>query len=158
MCNRSFGHNVPIINGSEQAVGPEFQSEYFRSDGKGKVELSFAGAYEMDANWKLKRVVESYEEDETLLITDTICSVNDISLEERLITQIEPVVLEDKIVLKGQKGSLDIQITEAYKSVRVEKEIFHNHRGKDEDVWLITFPVTVNAGNGECQINCKYNK
>ena len=158
LCNRSFGHDVPIINGREQCTGKEFQSEYFRSDCKGKVELSFAGAYEKDANWKLKRVVESYEAEETMLITDTICAENDISLEERLITQIEPVVLDDKIVLKGQKGSLEIQITEACATVQVQKEIFRNHRGKDEDVWLITFPVTVNAGNGECQISCKYTK
>ena len=93
-----------------------------------------------------------------MLITDTICAENDISLEERLITQIEPVVLDDKIVLKGQKGSLEIQITEACATVQVQKEIFRNHRGKDEDVWLITFPVTVNAGNGKCQISCKYTK
>ncbi len=158
LCNRSFGHNVPVINGSEQSAGCEFQSEYFRSDCKGRVELSFAGAYESDANWKLNRVVESYESDAGLKITDTICDANDISFEERLITQIEPVVQEDKIVLQGQKGFLEIQITEEYKSVQVQKDIFRNHRGKDEDVWLITFPVTVKAGNGNCQICCKYNK
>ena len=158
LCNRSYGHNVPIINGGEQSTGADFKCDYFRSDCDGKVELSFAGAYEVGANWKLNRVVESYETGADLVITDTIGDAGDITFEERLITQKEPVVLEDKIVLAGDRGSLEVQISEAYKSVQVQKEIFRNHRGKDEDVWLITFPVTVEAGNGKCQICCKYIK
>ena len=156
LCNRSFGHNVPIINGREQSTGCEFQSEYFRSDCKGRVELSFAGAYELDANWELKRTVESYESDEKIKITDAICSENNISFEERLITQIEPIVEADKIVLQGKRGSLEIKITEEYRTVQIQKDIFRNHRGKEEDVWLITFPVTVENGKGNCQICCIY--
>ena len=158
LCNRSYGHNVPIINGCEQSAGSGFHSEYFRSDCEGCVELSFAGAYEPGADWKLKRIVESYATDSIVKITDCICNADKVLFEERLVTQIEPLIQESQILLRGQKGDLAIKITEECASVQMKKEIFRNHRGKDEDVWLLTFPVSVREGKGKCQICCEYIK
>lgn len=158
LCNRSLGHNVPIVNGCEQQTGREYACEYFRSPEKGKVELSYAGAYEENAAWKLTRVVESYEGEEVLLVSDNISGEDIYYLKERLVTQKEPVLMENKIVLQGEKGSVEIQLSVDCKTVEIKKEIFRNHRGKDEDVWLMTFPMAVENGTGACQIRCKYIK
>ena len=156
LCNRSFGHNLPVVNGMEQHEGAEFASEYFRSPVAGKVELSFAGAYGESLPWKLERTVESYGQEETLMISDVISGEEVTSFVEHLITQKEPVVAGNTIVLPGLKGDVEITLSESCGKVEVVKEVFHNHRGKDEDVWVISFPVTVTEKTGNCQICCNY--
>ena len=158
LCNRSNGHNVPIINGCEQQTGREFACEYFQTPCKGKVELSYAGAYEVDATWKLNRVVESYDQEENLIVSDTISGADVFYVKERLVTQKEPVLQDNCILLQGQTGTLEVQLSVDGSTVEIEKEIFRNHRGKDEDVWLITFPVSIENGEGKCQICCKYKR
>lgn len=156
LCNRSYGHSVPIINGQEQKVGKEYCSGYFKSDCPGKVELSFAGAYGTDMPWELKRTVESYENDDAFIVTDEICGTGVSSFEEHFITQKEPILREGKVILSGKNGDMEIQLSKNCGVVTVTKEIFRNHRGKDEDVWLIKIPVLLNKSEGNCQICCKY--
>ena len=156
LCNRSFGHNLPVVNGMEQREGAEFAGEYFRSPVDGKVELSFAGAYGKNLPWKLERTVESYGQEETLTISDVISGEKVTSFVEHLITQKEPVVAGNTIVLPGLRGDVEVTLSESCGEVEVVKEVFHNHRGKDEDVWVISFPVTVTENTGNCQICCNY--
>ena len=156
LCNRSYGHNVPMVNGQEQREGVQYTCEYFRSPVAGKVELSFAGAYGENIPWRLERTVESYDQEETLTVTDVISGEGVSTLEEHIITQKEPVVSGNVIVLPGLKGDVEITLSEACGEVNVVKEVFHNHRGKDEDVWVITFPVCLKDNVGACQICCNY--
>ena len=156
LCNRSYGHNVPMVNGNEQHEGAQYASKYFRSPVEGKVELSFAGAYGEDIPWNLERAVESYNQEETLTITDVISGEGVSAFEEHIITQKEPVVNGNVIVLPGLKGDVEITLSENCGEVNVKKEVFHNHRGKDEDVWVIMFPVHLENNKGICKINCNY--
>lgn len=156
LCNRSYGHNLPVVNGMEQHEGAEYACEYFRSPVDGKVELSFAGAYGANLPWKLERTVESYGQEESLTISDMISGEEVTSFVEHLITQKEPVVSGNIIVLPGLRGDVEVTLSESCGEVHVEKEVFHNHRGKDEDVWVISFPVTVTENTGNCQICCNY--
>lgn len=156
LCNRSYGHNVPMVNGNEQHEGAQYASEYFRSPVEGKVELSFAGAYGEDIHWNLERTVESYNQEETLTITDVISGEGVSTFEEHIITQKEPVVNGNVIVLPGLKGDVEITLSQDCGEVNVVKEVFHNHRGKDEDVWVLTFPVTIKDDKGTCEICCNY--
>ena len=156
LCNRSYGHNVPVINGLEQKEGAQYASEYFRSPVAGKVELSFAGAYGENISWNLERTVESYNQEETLTVTDVISGNNVSSFEEHIITQKEPVVSGNVIILSGLKGDVEVTLSDNCGQVNVVKEVFHNHRGKDEDVWVITIPVHLEENKTTCQISCNY--
>lgn len=158
LCNRSFGHSVPIINGKEQHVGIEYTSEYFTSSRPGCVELSFSGAYEKDAAWKLSRQIESEEGKEQVVLTDFIWGAEVVSMQENLITQIEPVVEDNHVTIKGMRGTLHIVLSAECGPIRVMKEIFDNHRGKAEDVWLIRFPVNVEDGKGSCRMEFRYKR
>lgn len=83
--------------------------------------IILAGAYEPGADWKLKRIVESYATDSIVKITDCICNADKVLFEERLVTQIEPLIQESQILLRGQKGDLAIKITEECASVQMKK-------------------------------------
>ena len=91
-----------------------------------------------------------------MTISDVISGEEVTSFVEHLITQKEPVVAGNTIVLPGLKGDVEITLSESCGEVEVVKEVFHNHRGKDEDVWVISFPVTVTEKTGNCQICCNY--
>lgn len=65
--------------------------------------IILAGAYEPGADWKLKRIVESYATDSIVKITDCICNADKVLFEERLVTQIEPLIQESQILLRGTK-------------------------------------------------------
>lgn len=158
LCNRSFGHSVPIVNGKEQSVGNEYAAEYFVSETPGCVKLSFSGAYEKNASWKLVRQLESGEGEEQIIITDQISGEGLHSFEENLITQIEPVIEGNQILLKGDKGEVTITLSAECGCVSVFKEVFHNHRGKDEDVWVMRFPVTLQKDMAGCTITCTYKR
>lgn len=158
LCNRSGGHNVPIVNGQEQCVGKEYAAEYFVSEKPGSVQLSFSGAYEKNAPWKLFRQLESAEGEEQVMITDRISGEGIHSFEENLMTQKEPVVKGNRIILNGDRGALTITLSADCGCVRVVKEVFHNHRGKDEDVWVIRFPISLQNNEGGCTIKCTYKK
>lgn len=154
LCNRSMGHSVPIVNGEEQKAGREYKAEYLVSDQPDCVRLSFAGAYEADADWELVRQLKSEPDGRAFAVTDAVRGVR--SLQENLVTQIEPVVEENRIRLNGERGSVTITLSGSSGPVSVIREVFHNHRGKDEDVWLLRFPVLTEDGNGNCTMQCRY--
>lgn len=156
LCNRSGGHSVPIVNGKEQCVGEDYAAEYFVSVCPGLVQISFSGAYEKHATWKLFRQLESNEGKEQVIIKDRVFGEGIYSLEENLITQKEPVIEGNQIILNGDRGVLTITLSADCGPVSVKKEVFHNHRGKDEDVWVIRFPVTLQNNEGSCTICCQW--
>lgn len=156
LCNRSGGHNVPIINGKEQSVGREYAAEYFECKQPGNLKLSFAGAYEKDAAWTLVREVQSEEGSYQLIVSDCAMGEGLESFEETLVTQKEPVIENNKIILRGDKGVATVTVDAEDVQIRVIPEVFHNHRGKDEDVWLIRFIVPLKDKKACCKIICSY--
>lgn len=156
LCNRSMGHSVPVVNGREQQPGSEFAAEYFVSENPGQVKLSFAGAYEQDPDWVLIRQLTCDPNGTLVTVTDGVSGAGVESMTETLVTQKEPVVSEKCIVLNGIKGSVTITLSEHCGPITVIPEVFHNHRGSDEEVWLIQFPVELKKQQGQCIIQCKY--
>ena len=156
LCNRSFGHSVPIINGEEQKVGKEFGCDYFRSPEAGKVEMSYAKAYDTNASWKLERCLESAKNEEVLNITDMVSGSDVKTFVECLVTQIQPQVDGNKIILQGKRGKLMIEMSEGCGPIQVNKDIFQNHYGKPEDVWMIHIPVEVKDSIGKWNCQCTY--
>lgn len=156
LCNRSLGHGVPIINEREQEQGKDHCCEYFKCLKEGTVELSFSNAYEAGADWKLVRRLESARDDEELLIVDTITGEGVTKFEENLVTQIKPLITGHQVVLNGKRGTMLIELPEGCSDIRLLKETFHNHRGKEEDVWMIRFSIPLTDNTGCCRMLCRY--
>lgn len=156
LCNRSMGHSVPIVNGEEQKVGKEFGCEYFRTPEAGRVELSYSAAYEIGASWKLQRCLESYQNEEVLCITDVVEGEQIQTFEENFVTQIQPFIHDNQLILKGKKGQVIVEMSGDFGEIRVIKEVFQNHHGQPEDVWLIRIPIEVKACVGTWSCQCSY--
>ncbi|MCD8397212.1 MAG: heparinase II/III-family protein [Lachnospiraceae bacterium] len=58
LCNRSLGHNVPVVNGKEQQAGVQYHCDSFESDGRGRTVIHFASAYGNCAVRDLTRTLE----------------------------------------------------------------------------------------------------
>lgn len=156
LCNRSLGHSVPIVNEREQGQGKDHCCEYFKCLKEGMVELSFSNAYEAGADWKLVRRLESAEDDENLLITDTISGDGVTKFEENLVTQIKPLITGNQVILNGEHGTMLLELPNECSDIRLIEETFHNHRGKEEDVWMIRFSIPLTDSKGCCQMLCRY--
>lgn len=158
LCNRSMGHSVPIINGKEQKAGKEYKAEYFVDDPDGLIRMSFGGAYEKDAKWKLLRQMKCSQDGRQIEITDRIAGEGVVSIEENLVTQKEPIIEGKRIFLKGERGNVMILPSGFIGLIQVFPEMFRNHQGINEPVWLIRFPVILESGSGSCTMRCIYNE
>lgn len=156
LCNRSMGHSVPIINGEEQKPGTRYRAKYMVSDQPGSVRLSFADAYKTNAPWELLRQMKSAPDGRVFEIADSISGTGAVGMQENLVTQIEPVIEENKIFLFGERGSLTITLKGQYGKVSAVREVFHNHHGDVENVWLLRFDVLLKDGTGSCLMRCTY--
>lgn len=154
-CNRSIGHSVPIVGGREQSAGRVFRAESFLSPCPGSVEAAFAQAYDEAPDFVLCRRLDWPQEAEDIVITDVF---RDAALEENLVTQMEPAVDGGRIVLRGEKGTLTVEVTGACGDIRIVRETFRSHKGKDEPVWRLVWPVASRDGQGECVMRCRYQK
>lgn len=92
-CNSSLGHNVPIINDSEQGAGENYNGSMSVSENK--VNIDITGAY--DAGVKTVRQFELYE-DRIVLCDSFKLGVND-TVTERFVSFIKPVVKKDTVIV-----------------------------------------------------------
>lgn len=141
LCNRSLSHNVPLINGTEQASGNQAAGDRFYTDGKGTVYVSFAGAYETEGILKLERKMYFDLDNGGLTVTDQfICTEGIRSITENLVTQYKPVIKGNRVMINGAEESCFISI-ESVEAVRCEKKVFYNHKGIPEDVYLLQWDI-----------------
>lgn len=142
LCNRSFGHSVPIINKQEQKEGSKFRADSFHSFKKNTAELSFANAYESGIIKEIKRNLVFEEETGILHLWDSFFMAEQTTeIRENLITQIKPEIKENKIILSGVYGSITITILGEYSELQSRQQVFMNHSGIAEDVWQIQWNV-----------------
>lgn len=154
LCNRSFGHNVPILNGQEQKAGKTYGATCFSGDGMGRVSLEFGGAY--GSSKKLERILTFKKGARDFWLEDRIADMEQQDqLEENFVTQTEPVLAGSQIRIPGKKGILTLT-AEGAEEVAIHRETFVNHRGKDEDVWLIRFRVKKQISMAICRVHGIY--
>ncbi len=154
LCNRSFGHSVPILNGQEQKTGREYGAACFTGDADGRVTLEYGGAY--GSSRRLERIVTFRKGARDFMLEDRASDMGQQDwLEENFVTQTEPVITGCRICIPGKKGTLTLT-AEGAQDVVVHKDVFVNHRGKDEDVWLIRFRVTRQGTMAVCRIHGEY--
>jgi hypothetical protein len=136
-CNRSEGHNVPIINGQGQQTGKEFVAQDCRitplSTG-GVMTLDMAGAYTVPELLHLEREFNFNTRTDVLLLKDTFtfaeCS---LPVTERFITLLKPIAEKD-LVRIGKLCTLKNKISPAIGEVE-----HRDHEGKPVTVYAIDF-------------------
>lgn len=154
LCNRSQGHNVPVLNGQEQKTGKEYGAACFSGDGRGCVSLEFGGAY--GSSRRLERIVTFREGAEDFWLEDRAADMGQQDrLEENFVTQMEPLIIGGRIRIPGERGMLTLT-AEGAEDIVIRRETFVNHRGEDEDVWLIRFQVRKQGIMAVCKIHGIY--
>lgn len=157
LCNRSLGHSVPVVNGQEQRAGEEYRSERFVRNGDGSVQLVFGAAYGRQYVRMLDRRLKFDAGNRRLWVEDMAEGLGPEGVfEENLVTQLKPRIEEGRIWLRGEKGDLEISIPEGAGPIRPESAIFRNHRGEDEQVWLLRWRVPVCGEKCRCVMRCSY--
>ncbi|GHV42476.1 hypothetical protein AGMMS49546_21220 [Spirochaetia bacterium] len=144
-CNRSEGHNVPIINGQGQKAGREFQARDCRilslAEGSdGVMILDIAGAYNVPALLRLERRFSFNIHTGILLLKDTFSfAESPLPVTERFITLFPPV-FEKGLVRIGEACDLKNSGIAAGKISPVISEVEHqSHEGKPVTVYTIDF-------------------
>ncbi len=123
----SFGHNVPIINGTPQKYGKEFCGDM--SVENNIVKIDFAKAYPVEIN-KLTRIFELKEN--KILLSDEFDE--NVSWQERFVTETKPEYVDGKIKI----SCMTMLFEEGKYTTDVERIITKSHAGTDRVIYTIT--------------------
>ncbi len=141
LCNASFGHSVPIINGSGQLPGKQYRGEVLSHDG-GVFKVDIAGAYEVQGLQSVLRQMQLDQEGFTL--QDTFDG-HGLQVTERFVTMIPPKQTNDTV----QLGKYRLE-TPAGIQPSISLDIIMNHEGHPDTLYLIDYPL-----NGTCEFTLK---
>ena len=125
LCNSSFGHSVPIIDGSGQRAGAEYRCDGFDC-GNSIARVSFGNAYGngISASREMR-----FSEDKIILHdTFSFADKKIHNIIERFVTTVEPLLTDGGIII----GSLKMN-----KTGDIKKETIRAHDGKPRIVYLI---------------------
>lgn len=144
LCNRSLGHNVPIINQKEQGTGSNYHSDLFACDGKGGTKVSFHSAYEEGALDGLVRRIYVEEGTNELRLEDRfVVNKDTTSIIENFVTQYEPKIYENKIEIRSATYGCMLEIITPFLSIDVLEESHSNHDGILEKVYRIEVALEI---------------
>ncbi len=150
LCCRSLGHNVPLIDGQEQLAGSGYGTDSFQTDGLGRTEISFAGAYGNPELKSLVRTLDWNEESGTLRVEDSFrISVRIRSVRENLITQWKPEIRGNVVRIQGKEGGCLVTVEGTKATIHCICENFSDHSGIRRDVWLLQWEVPLAGAGGE---------
>ncbi|WP_130860643.1 heparinase II/III domain-containing protein [Gracilibacillus phocaeensis] len=137
ICNSSYGHSVPVINGQTQFAGKEYQATVQQADhcrNQTIFQLHMHKAYNDPTLLRLNRTfIFDRDRHPALTLTDRFRFTDEpSSLIEHFILLDMPYVIEDsQIVLKGAKQSLKI-VYDSNMIPQIRRKTFTNHQGKEE--------------------------
>lgn len=149
LCNNSFSHSVPVLDGKGQKEGAEYKCRAFKAEKterKAVVEMELAGAYPKGLAESIDRTLEFDLHSGKLSVKDVfvLCEKEGKgTAQENIVTQIKPVVEGNQIILEenGVKGVLTVVEPVAPKFL-VEEYDHSNHSGNPEKVYTIRWEVT----------------
>ena len=143
LCNRSLGHNVPVIAGKEQLTGAVHACKKFKAaedDEKVCVLMDLTDVYEAEQLKNFIREICFYKDSGALTVEDTFECIGEVAVTENLVTQFLPEIEGNSIILIG-KEICHIQIAasnnKASTPLRVISMEHYNHQGEKEQVYLI---------------------
>jgi hypothetical protein len=162
--NGSAGHSVPVINGQQQAAGENHRAEARRMDTDGDTvlyELDLTSAYPPEAG--LRSFSREFEWDclpqdnrAMLTITDRFDFKETAlgegrNVTEHFISYYKPVVSRDKVVWRGEKGTVTLRFDPAV--LEAEAETLETRKHDTSPVTV--FRLRLHTTNLRQQFTCR---
>lgn len=153
LCNNSFGHSVPIVNGQGQRAGAACACREFAAQPSGTVRLEIGGAYELPSGEGKTPVILrklQFDPENGGLVVQDCFEAPGCEITENLVTQIVPEISGGRVLLKrdGVTGCIEIPDLEEDGLTVVEYD-HSNHSGEPEKVYGIRWRVRLQDGKGE---------
>lgn len=160
LCNNSFSHSVPILDGKGQCAGAEYKCGEFSAAEDGSVSMELGGAYEpwdiAASEQKRKKILRRLQFDldsGRLELTDSFSEAGE-RVTENLVTQILPRVEGNRVFLEkdGVKAVIEVQdeqIASGQESIVIKEQQHSNHEGIMEQVYQIQWKVNMSNGCGK---------
>ena len=141
LCNASYGHSLPIINGVYQSYGREFSARDVKIDTTG-IKMDICGAYEIPTLESLVRDIRFDTVSGVTTLTDTysFTEVPD-TVVERFIACTVPKVGEGSVIIQSGREELSITYPDTVTPTVTEYD-FYTHRGEWAKVYAIDLAVT----------------
>ena len=162
LCNRSFGHSVPIINGMEQCAGKDYHANSFLwSDKDNTLTIAFESAYKEDIISKITRKIRMFDainSDEKIkmqleVVDDFEPNENTKFIEENLITTYAPIIENNKIVIQGEQSICNIVVENNGSPIKQYACVHKEHAGKEKTVYRIQWQLPVeNCIKTKCRL------
>ncbi len=155
LCNRSFGHSVPIINGMEQCAGEEYCADGFDwNEMENALTISFANAYAEGSLEKLVRRIElcnltseeiGQQKKMQILLHDTfVTNESTMSIAENIVTEYEPTVHNGVVWVKGLHGQCSIKVENGSGNmIKIIPCEHSDHAGNRQTVYRIVWNISV---------------
>lgn len=147
LCNNSFSHSVPIVDGAGQGFGKEYRCTRFAAEASEQMlttVMELADAYPSGKLRQFERTLRFSLVDGTLELLDSFVPGQEkCAITESLITQLPPQIRDGEIVLDGGSLSAHIQIANLHPEQDVQVMTFDhsNHDGLHEPVYAIRWQV-----------------
>jgi hypothetical protein len=142
-CNRSKGHNVPIIAGEEQQAGVDFCARdcvITAESSSGVMTLDIAGAYSITQLLQLIREFNFDTQAGTLRLKDSFTfGKNPLPVIERFVTYYRPVVKGDIVSIGDFCTLKNTGKREGQISLSINEVEHRNHEGEQVIVYTIDF-------------------
>lgn len=145
LCNRSRGHNVPLLDGGEQKSGRAYGADRFaarNTERTGEVFMELAGAYEAGKVKCFERSLFFDKETGELVVEDYFVA-DEALITENFVTQYEPELCDNTLLLRGKKGRCRLTVEGYEPAFYVRRNVHSNHEGQPEDVYRICFDVKI---------------
>lgn len=137
---RSYYHSVPLINNIEQSRTNESCKFNLENNNKDNINLTIdiTDAYSK-ANIKsyIRKVKYSYNEKE-LILNDNINSLDEVIVNNGLISYIKPSVMEDGVILWSiESNEVKLKFNSSKLNLKIEEKNMKNHYGNETIVYRI---------------------
>lgn len=140
LCNASYGHSVPIVNGIYQSQGGEYCARSVSIDECG-IRSDISGAYPAPTLDSLVRDVRFDRESGAITLTDSYSFTEmPSSVIERFISRTPPEISENRITIRSGAESLTILCPDTV-TVSVTTEQHRTHRSSTVPIYVIDCTV-----------------
>ena len=132
LCNSSFGHSLPIINGTGQLPGKQYRGRVISHNG-GTFQVDMTDAYGVESLISAIRRMELSED--SFALKDTF-EGTDLSITERFVTMIPPMPTPEGVILGQYRLETVSGITPS-----IHAETIINHEGLPDTLYLIDYEL-----------------
>ncbi len=158
LCNNSFGHSVPILNGQGQGTGREFYCDRFYKDPEAPQEvecltLELHSAYQKGVLERFRREFAFHMGTGELRVRDHFEYAQESlpKILENLVTRIFPTVEGNRVLLRKGSSCCILEIGHASPDIQVKEYLHYNHRGIPEKVYAIQWRVSCADGEARAE-------